>query len=229
MTTPPDLRENSSRLKIFALDLGFSLVGVADVASIREEFLLPDGLRLRFIRALSLGKRLIDAVLEDIDDHPTPLYFNHYRQLNFFLDRGAFLLASHIQESGFQALPIPASQIIDGVNQKAHAPHKKIARLAGLGYTGRNNLLVHPVYGSRLRLVSVLTDMPLEADIPLDLDCGACFACLASCPAQAIKIRPEDFDHRGCYAKLDEFRHRRFVSQHICGVCVKACRGPAGA
>jgi epoxyqueuosine reductase len=206
-------RENSDRLGKSALDLGFSLVGIADISSAREAFHLPEKVRNRFDRAVSLGKRLLDGVLEDIDDHPTPLYFYHYRQLNFFLDRAAFLLASEIQASGFLALPVPASQVLDWKMQTAHVSHKKIAFLAGLGHIGRNNLLVHPAFGSRIRLVTVLTNMPLEA----------------SCPARAIKTRPEDFDHRGCFEKLEEFRQLRFASQHICGICVKACRGRGAA
>jgi len=229
MTAPGTPLENAESLKALALDLGCSLAGVADITGVRDEFLLPEGLRRRFDRAVAVGRRLVEAVLDDIDDHPTTLYFHHYRQLNIFLDRTAFLLASRIQESGFQALPIPASQIVDGENQKAHAPHKKIARLAGLGFIGRNNLLVHPVLGARLRLATVLTDMPLQPDAPLEMDCGTCRACLPACPAGAIGSRPEEFDHIRCFEKLDEFRRRRFVGQHICGICVKACRGPAGA
>ncbi len=41
-------------------------------------------------------------------------------------------------------------------------------------------------------------------------------------------MEPEDFDHRACFAKLEEFRRLRYVSQHICGLCVKACRGRRG-
>jgi len=218
-------RENADHLKKSALALGYSLVGIADISGTRDGFHLPDRVRNRYDRAISLAKRLVDGVLEDLVDHPTPLYFHHYRQLNFFLDRGAFLLASAIQEAGFGALPIPASQVLDPENQTAHLSHKHVARLAGLGHIGRNNLLVHPVLGSRFRLVTVLTDMPLEADAPIQADCGACRACLAACPAGAIKDRPEDFDHRACFEKLDEFRRLRLVSQHICGLCVKACRG----
>jgi epoxyqueuosine reductase len=219
-------RENSERLGRLCGDLGFSLFGVADVASIRDEFLLADSLRKKFSFALSLGKRVFDAVLEDIEDHPTPLYFHHYRQLNFFLDRGAFLVASDLIDRGYQALPIPASQIIDWENQRAHVSHKKIAVLAGLGWVGRNNLIVNPTLGSRFRLVTVLTNMPLEPGRPLDFACGTCRACIAPCPAGAIRENPEDFSHRACYEKLDEFRRTHVVSQHICGVCVKACRGP---
>jgi epoxyqueuosine reductase len=218
-------RQNYERLMGFALDQGLSLFGVADVVGIREEFSLAKKLREKFDWGISLGKRLLDAVLEDIEDRPTRLYFHHYRQLNFFLDRAAFLLSSYIQESGFQALPIPASQIIDGERQRAHLSHKKVGYLAGLGFIGRSNLLVNPELGSRFRLVTVLTDMPLEADKPLEADCGTCRKCLEPCPAQAIKEKKEEFDHRACFEKLKEFRKMGIVGQHICGVCVKACPG----
>jgi epoxyqueuosine reductase QueG len=213
-------------LRQYCLDLGFPVFGIADVTGIRSDFLLPDRLKNRYDRAVSLGVRVLGSVLEDIDDRPTPLYLHHYRQLNFFLDRGALLAAAWISDMGFEAVPIPASQIIDWTNQLAHVPHKKVALLAGNGWIGRNNLLVNPDLGARLRLVTILTDMPLEPGRPLEFACGSCRACIAPCPAGAIRENPADFDHRGCYAKLDEFRRAHIVSQHICGVCVKACRGP---
>ncbi len=219
-------QENSRLVQKYCRDLGFSLFGVADITRVRDEFLLSEPLKKRFDRAVSLGKRLSDAVLEDIKAQPTPLYFHHYRQLNFFMDRGALLLAGYIQDLGFEALPIPASQIVDWENQRAHVSHKKIGFLAGLGWIGRNNLLVNPGLGSRFRLVTVLTDMPLETGPSLDFKCGNCRACISPCPAQAIHENPADFAHRVCYEKLDEFWRKHIVSQHICGVCVKACRGP---
>jgi epoxyqueuosine reductase len=220
-------KKNSGKLKTFALDLGISLFGLADITEAREEFLLDDEVKKRFDRAVSLGKGLIHSVIEEIKDQPTTLYFHHYRQLNFFLDRAAFLLSSHIQELGYDALPIPASQIIDWENQKGHLSHKKMGYLAGLGWMGRSNLLVHPDFGARFRLVTVLTDMPLEADRPLRGGCEECMKCLETCPAQAIKEKREDFDHLSCFEKLKEFRKKGIVGQHICGVCVKACSGAA--
>lgn len=218
-------KQNYGRLERFALDQGLSVFGVADITSIREEFSLEEKLKGKFDRGLSLGKRLLDAVIEDIEDRPTRLYFHHYRQLNFFLDRAAFFLSSFIQELGFQALPIPASQVIDWEKQRAHLSHKKVGYLAGLGFIGLNNLLVNPEFGARFRLVTVLTDMPLEADEPLEGDCGQCRSCLQPCPAQAIGERRDDFDHRACFEKLKEFRNKGIVGQYICGVCVKACSG----
>ncbi|MBM3294641.1 MAG: epoxyqueuosine reductase [Candidatus Aminicenantes bacterium] len=217
-----------AELREYSLSLGFSLYGVADASPARDTFLLAEPLRERFGLAVVMGKKLIDGVLEDIVDKPTPLYFHHYRQVNAFLDRGALQMAAKIEENGYDALPIAASQIIDWKNQRAHVSHKELGRLAGLGWIGRNNLLVHPELGSRFRLVSVLTDMPLPVDEPMTGSCGTCRACIPVCPAGAIGEKPEDFDHRKCYEKLDEFRRNRFVSQHICGVCVMACREPEG-
>ena len=152
------------------MGLGFSLFGTADVSGIRDSIFLPENLRDRVGFALSLGKRLVTGVLDDIQDGPTPLYFHHYRQINYFLDRGAMLVASRIQDLGFRAVPIPASQVIDWPKQRAHLSHKKVGEMAGLGWVGRNNLLVTPQFGSQFRLVTVLTDMPLEAGDPSKAD-----------------------------------------------------------
>jgi epoxyqueuosine reductase QueG len=219
-------KKNTENIKALAEEMEFSLCGVADIADVRKDFHLDLDFVTRFIRAICLGKRLLDPVIEDIKDRPTFLYFHHYRQLNFFLDRGAVLLSSRIQERGFQALPIPASQIIYWDKQKSHVSHKIVGRLAGLGWVGRNNLLINPLLGSRHRLVTILTDMPLQPDERLDRDCGECLACLETCPAQAIKENIDDFDHWACFDKLKKFRRQGIVGQHICGVCVKACKGP---
>ena len=218
-------KNNHEKLKELSTDLGFSLFGVADIAEIKHEFNLAKVSVEKFSRGIVLGKRLLDAVIGEIVDRPTALYFHHYRQLNFFLDRGAFLVASKIQELGFQALPIPASQITDWKKQQSHVSHKKVGYLAGLGWIGRNNLLVNPDLGSRARLVTILTDMPLATDNPLDLDFGSCRDCICVCPAKDIHENVADFDHWLCFDKLKEFRNSGVVGQHICGVCIKACPG----
>lgn len=219
--------KNKENLKKFSYDLGLNLFGVADVREAREEFNLDLTGRRQFDYGVSLAKRLIRSVLEDITDSPTALYLHHYRQLNYFLDRAALQVSSFIQEAGYRALPIPASQIIDWDNQLAHVSHKRIAFLAGLGWLGRNNLVVTPEFGSQVRLVTILTDMPLTPDKPLELDCGTCTECVSVCPAKAIKMDKKDFDHRGCFEKLKEFRRTGIVTQYICGICVKACPGNA--
>ena len=221
-----EMNNNYTTLKEWLYNQGISLVGVADIKPLRKEFLqLSEQVITSFDTAISLAVRLSDPILDEIQDRPTQLYFHHYRQANFFLDRVAFNLAQFIHQLGHSALPIPASQIIDWENQKGHLSHKKIAIEAGLGWTGRNNLLVNPNYGARIRLVTILTDLPLPYSHPLKEDCHECKKCLQVCPAGAIKEKQENFDHLACFEQLRLFRKRDHIGQFICGVCVKACSG----
>ncbi|MBN2245085.1 MAG: epoxyqueuosine reductase [Candidatus Aminicenantes bacterium] len=218
-------KQNFVTLEKFALELGFSFFGVADITEIQQDFHIESRVASKYPRGISLGKKLLDSVLDTIKNEPNAVYFHHYRQINFFLDRGALLLSTFIQEQGFNALPIAASQVIDWEKQIGHVSHKKIAQLAGLGWIGRNNLLVTKEAGSGLRLVTILTDMPLECGAPVPFSCGECTRCISECPAQAIDADPKNFNHLACFEKLKEFRKRGLVGQYICGVCVRACPG----
>jgi len=218
-------KTNYSLLKKYAQNSGIDLFGVAEISAIKDEFLISKEVLKDINKAISLGVRVSRGILEEIKEHPTKLYFHHYRMLNNFLDQVALRLSNLIQKKGFLAIPIPASQIVDWQNQKAHLSHKKIGFLAGLGWIGRNNLLVNEKLGSQFRLVSILTDMPLKLDKPIKKDCGGCFLCLEACPVGAIKKEPKDFEHLKCFEKLKEFQKQRFVDQYICGICVKVCKG----
>lgn len=216
---------NYNRLKKFCLNLGADLFGVADISAIREEFALsPDSIK-NLDKAICIGVRLSRQVLNDIDKAPTKLYFHHYKTANAFLDQLGFRAASWIQKAGFLSLPIPASQIVDWQKQTAHLSHKKTGVLAGLGWIGRNNLLVNPKLGAHFRMVTVLTNLKIKIDKPLKGGCGDCYDCLKVCPASAIQKKPEDFKHLLCFEKLKEFQKKNIVSQYICGICVKVCSG----
>ncbi|MEK7850174.1 MAG: hypothetical protein AAB213_05115 [Candidatus Omnitrophota bacterium] len=210
-------------LKKFASSQGAGLFGIADITAIRDDFQLPKGTRDSLDKAVCLGAGLSSLILSEINGEPTKLYFHHYKTANLFLDQLAFAVANWIQERGSQALPIPASQITDWDLQKAHLSHKKIGQLAGLGWLGKNNLLVSRKFGAQFRMVTVLTDMNLKVDKPLFKDCGRCSACLASCPAAAIQNDPKDFKHLLCFEKVKSFQRQNIVGQFICGICVKAC------
>lgn len=217
--------KNYSALKDFCLDMGVDLFGVADISGVKQDFALSKRSLAGLDRAVSLGARLSSAILSEIENAPTRLYFHHYRTVNAFLDQAALRTCNYIQGRGYCALPVPASQILDWQNQKGHLSHKRIGYLAGLGWIGRNNLLVNSSFGSQLRLVSILTDMPLEADAPLRKDCGKCVLCVKICPAGAIKKDSASFDHLLCFEKLKGFQKQRLTDQYICGVCVNVCRG----
>jgi len=220
-----DKNKNYVTLKKYCRGLGIDLFGAADITKRRKDFLLAQNLLEKFDQAISLGVRLSKGILEEIETAPTRLYFHHYRSVNNFLDQVAFKLSNYTQKKGYLSLPIPASQIVDWQNQKGHLSHKQIGYLAGLGWIGRNNLLVSKEFGSQFRLVTVLTNMPLKIDKPIKQNCGNCKLCLVACPVQAIKENPLDFDHLKCFEKLKDFQKQRLVEQYICGICVKACNG----
>jgi epoxyqueuosine reductase len=218
--------QNSEKIKTLCRQQGGALFGVADLHPFKkEEILLPPSLVDRLPHGISVGFHLSDAILEEIENQPTPLYFHHYQRVNILLDTIGLIVSSAIQDFGYQAMPIPASQIVDWKTQKGALSHKHIARAAGLGWIGRNNLLVNEQLGSRIRLVTIITDLPLTIDPPSTGDCGSCRRCLSVCPAGAIRERQEDFDHLRCYEKLRTFAKTLHFSHNICGVCVKACRG----
>ncbi len=218
--------KNTEKIKKLCQQWGSSLFGVADMGLFKkEEILLPAPLMDSLSYAISIGFHLSDAILEDIDNQPTPLYFHHYQRSNILLDTLGLTVTSAIQEMGYQAVPIPASQLVDWKAQRGHLSHKHVASAAGLGWIGRNNLLVNGQFGSRVRLVTVLTDLPLVIDSTSIKNCGSCVSCISVCPAGAIKLRQEEFDHLRCYEQLRNFAKTLHFSHNICGVCVKACRG----
>jgi epoxyqueuosine reductase QueG len=222
-------KKNYPNLKQFARDLGADLFGVADIAQIKKDFMISSRLLEKLNSAVCIGMRLSAGVLAEIETHPTRLYFHHYKTTNAALDQAALKIAAFIQRKGYLSLPVPASQIVDWQNQKAHLSHKKIGELAGLGWIGRNNLLVNKKFGSQFRLVTILSNMPLKIDKPVVSACADCRMCIAACPCGAIKEEVSAFDYRACFEKLKEFQKQRFVDQYICGVCLKVCTGKKGA
>jgi len=220
--------QNYRQLKNFSQSCGTDLFGVADVSHVKADFVLSEKIKQKITRAVVLGVRLSSLVLSEIDQAPTKLYFHHYRTANMFLDQLAFMVSGWIEKKGFLALPIPASQIIDWELQRAHLSHRKIGLLAGIGWIGRNNLLVSERFGAQFRMATVLTDMPLKIDKPLKKDCGTCFACVSVCPSGAIQESRENFKYKDCSDKLKSFQKSNIVGQYICGVCVRACGGKYG-
>src|SRR3990167_11317309 len=212
--------ENYREIKKFCLNWGADLFGAADISGMKDAFLISQEVIQPLNNAVSLGARASREVLAEIQQHPTKLYFHHYRTINMFLDQLALRLSNYIQNLGFKSLPIPASQILDWQKQTAHLSHKKIGLLAGLGWLGRNNLLVNKNLGSQFRLVTILTNMPLKSDKPLENDCGDCRLCVTICPSGSIKKNPLEFDHLACFEKLKEFQRQKLVDQYICGVCI---------
>ena len=213
------MSEIKNEVRTFLQKYGVDIVGFTEI---------PSGLRISeitedFPRAIVFGYPLSRAVLNTIENQPTLIYKHHYKTVNWLLDQTAFHLVRFITQKAKRAIAIPASQIVDWKNQRGHLPHKILAREAGLGFIGKNGLVVHPEYGAQVRYASVLTDLEFESDQRLEQTCRDCQRCIAVCPAQAIS--KDGLNLNRCFDKLKEFSRIRGIGQYICGVCLKVCDG----
>ncbi len=216
-----------------ARELGADLFGVADLAQAAGLETEPADLFEGFRRAVVVGVKLLDAVVEQCQSAPTPLYEHHYLTVNARLDAVADGLARALEAAGARALPLPASLMLDKQRLTGHVSHKALARLAGLGWQGKSLLIVNPEVGPRFRVATVLTDRELPADAPLRNRCGSCTRCAEACPAGAIKNVATDSHYadrdaalhfRRCAdLLLQDFMQRPGLSKPVCGVCVRAC------
>lgn len=78
---------------------------------------------------------------------------------------------------------------------------KSLAAKAGLGWIGKNTLVINRHAGSWFFLGEIYTDIPLPIDAATSSHCGSCSACIKICPTQAI-IAPYQLDARRCISYL---------------------------
>lgn len=93
-------------------------------------------------------------------------------------------LREYLISQGYQAV------IYDGIEEDNCVPLKPAAVKAGLGWQGKNTLLINKKYGSFQALGGIITNADLAEIYPAEEDhCGSCTACAGSCPATAIESR----------------------------------------
>ena len=111
-------------------------------------------------------------------------------------------------------------------------PERELAQLAGLGWIGKNMMLIHPEIGSFTFIGVVLTNADLVPDLPFDADrCGTCRRCLDACPTDAF-VDAHNLDARACISYLtiehrgdfsDEQAERVGDWMFGCDVCQDVC------
>lgn len=220
--------QNHEELARLLKEMGATFVGFADIEDKAEGSFS----KLHF--AVSVGLRLSDAVLDEISDKPTFTYFHHYRSANTLLDQITFRGLLFIQQQGFNAVAVPASQTVNdaaGLHMGIF-PHKTAAVMAGLGRVGKNGLFIHQLFGPRVRLATILTDMELPVAGPpvAGTCCNSCSRCVDACPALALTgkewkegiAREELVDAKACSDYMGtKFKH--IGRGAVCGICVKVC------
>lgn len=182
---------------------------------------------------IAFGIKLKPEIIAGIHNGPTRDYYDEYNRVNEALDHLVLLCTEYIKDHGYKAIGQTTTYVTEDNNLTTPLPHKTVATRAGLGWIGKNALLVTPQYGSAIRISSVITDMPLTADIPVDESkCGCCTCCASACPASAIKgtlwnkeLKREEL--------IDPFRCKKIarglakekigVEITLCGKCIEVC------
>lgn len=203
---------------------GASLVGFAGLERV------PLRQQTSLTRGIAIAVRLSDTIIDGIRNGPTAAYAEHYRTMNQLLDSIATKATTFLLSKGYRAVPIPASEIVDQTRQEGRISHKKIATRAGLGWIGKSALLVTQEFGPRVRLVSILTNAPLESAEPItESQCGECTACVRACPASALKeqiwtpdVQREELIEVSLCHQITE-KNKAALGESICGICISVC------
>ena len=113
----------------------------------------------------------------------------------------------------------------------APLPEKIIAAQCGLGWIGKNSMLIHRNHGSYLFLAEIVTNLDLESTPPAKDYCGTCTKCIDACPTQAI-LENRTIDTRKCISfltieKRGEFNEieNKSIEYQIfgCDICQQVC------
>ncbi len=178
--------EESRSIKAVAKRFGADLVGIAEI-DLRWHYAtrvdvrdfskapneLPDGMTHVIVMAHEMAPELVATYPSALAGAATGMEYSHEAAI-------AIQLASYIRHLGYDA--------VASMNDTALAVPYAIQ--AGLGEYGRNQMVLTPEYGPRVRFSKVFTSLPLAADAPRRLGlhdyCQSCTRCADSCPPRAL-------------------------------------------
>ncbi|XKE44572.1 tRNA epoxyqueuosine(34) reductase QueG [Halomonas organivorans] len=216
----PDLHRLAERIKTWGRELGFQQVGITDVDLAEDEARLqrwldaghhgemgfmakhgtkrtrPEELVPGTVRVISVRLDYLPAEVETTRmlARPEKAYVSRYavgRDYHKLMRKRLATLAKWIQS---EAGPFGYRAFVDS----APVMERALARKAGLGWFGKNAMLLNPKAGSLFFLGELYTDLPLPVDAPFEAEhCGSCSACRTACPTDAI-VEDRVVDARRC-------------------------------
>lgn len=189
---------------------------------------------------ISIIRKLDAKVINGIKKGPTKDYYRLYDSVNNELNNKAFAISEKLGMMNRKALPVKAtvhdSEPDDEYKRylRFKISHKMVATRSGLGWIGKTDLFISKELGPRVRLATVLTDVPLVAKHPpiTESMCGECTICVKACPAGAANglLWNTQLDRNDFYNPFKCREYCREISKHtlrkeisLCGICVSVC------
>lgn len=184
---------------------------------------LPDGLTHVIVMAHAMDFDLVETYPSALAGAATGLEYSHEAAI-------AMQLSAYIRNLGYQA--------VASMNDTALViPY---AVKAGLGEYGRNQMVLTPEFGPRVRFSKIFTDMPLAVDRPRNLGlaayCHGCTQCAESCPPKALPFGAPDFGEEKAAGSPSTQRGVRKWSANCeacfgywaklksdCAICMRVC------
>ena len=224
------LGEDFARYREFvAQGMQGEMAYLAENAAVRER--LDTGAILEGARSVvCVARRYQRAAADEVGDPPFAQSVARYargRDYHNGTRRKLRQLAVFLRSLGSADAPVHARPMVDD----APLLERAWAVRAGLGFVGKNGMLIAPGEGSFVLLGEVVTTLALTPDTPMPERCGACTRCLDACPTSAFP-RPFVLDPRRCIAYLTIERRsaipleqREALGAHLfgCDDCQTVC------
>lgn len=237
-------------IKSTAQKLGFSFCGISQATFLEEEApKLQHWLDHNYHGKMQYMENYFDIrlnpkLLVDNAKSVVTLMYNYYTEdrqnhSDYLVSKYAFNEDYHtiIKQKLQQFISILKTEIgeINGRGFTDSAPilERVWAKKSGLGWIGKNSLLINKQQGSFFFLAEIILDIALEYDIALDKDyCGTCTACIDACPTDAI-IQNQIIDANKCISYLtielkeeiipNAFKHKMENYIFGCDICQDVC------
>ncbi|MCK5563916.1 MAG: tRNA epoxyqueuosine(34) reductase QueG [Planctomycetes bacterium] len=243
------------KIKQKAIELGFDLVGITAAAPVSKQHAdrlkswLGEGksadmkyMRSNFDKRIDPAKLLSGAksvicVALNYKPKPSPkkpagkfgavANFAIYEDYHGFMKDRLFALAEFIKDVAGES-DVKFKACVDSVPILERA----FAQEAGLGFIGKNHMLINPSAGLQLLLGEIVTTLELQADKPCKDGCSDCFKCIRACPTGALSA--DGFDANKCISYLT-IEHPSEITAGLggklfgCDECTLACPYDSGA
>ena len=176
---------------------GADFVRFVDISEFPEE--ITGGCKCAVLFGKALSKEYIADMKAEIPPKHKEVFNTETK-----MDSLAVKIASELEAQGYKAV---------GKLKTGLLPHKTVALRAGMGFIGKNNLLVTPEYGCALMMGKVLTNAPFAVirEEPKAPKCGSCDVCQKICPNGALLGKTWDIT----------LKREDIITRKLCTLCLK--------